>query len=497
MEAFMASSPPLEPVFQSMRPVPSAVEDIHPLTPARGDPNRASVSRPQAEADIQPGSEREPSSVRVLNTSLPHVHTDLMNLRERAKASGEDPDLVIITARPEDAKEEAANAVPEAKYDSSNQPIERPLKEQEATSRALKPHSRSVTGLNNLDRPRPEALTAVKGDEKKADDKRVPITKNKPKKWQFGIRSRNAPYEAMKCIYAALKTIGADWAVLPGTGKDSISEDTDGAPSPSPEYTDGEQTILQSKYAHLPEDYYIPKDPWLIRARILKKGLLMPGEAPSLSAHSSAVSLPAEAQHQMKRHLAELGGYTDEDVANALNPHGDSKHMKQKGYPTSNPSTRPSSSVGDNPSVQEAFTGPGQAIKRSDSGLKVATKQPSDQIGVWVYIDIQLYMLEASTYVVDFKCDGYQNVVLVDPTKEKIKTGLGIHSASNSPATSRPVSGFEDIHPSKEDGGDQHAAETKPYWKPTTRRYKNKEKEISSPFPYLDVASELIAHLAG
>jgi carbon catabolite-derepressing protein kinase len=41
----------------------------------------------------------------------------------------------------------------------------------------------------------------------------VPQKKAKPTKWQFGIRSRNQPLEAIGCIYRALQKLGAEWVV--------------------------------------------------------------------------------------------------------------------------------------------------------------------------------------------------------------------------------------------------------------------------------------------
>jgi hypothetical protein len=224
---------------------------------------------------------------------------------------------------------------------------------------------------------------------------------------------------------------------------------------------------------------------------------------PALSAHNSTVSLPAEAQNQLKKHIEELGGYASEDVAKALNFSGTSGHGKSKPHLGSTHTSRPNSGAGDTPSGQEVFTGPGQPPGWPDGGLCLPNKGPSEQIGVWVFIDIQLYMLETNTYMVDFKCDGYQNVVLVDPSKERNKNPLGNGSTLTSPISSRPSSGFEQMR-SKDslDGmyelgrnADQREI-LEPYWKPTTKRYKNKEKEISSPYPYLDVASDLIAQLA-
>lgn len=76
---------------------------------------------------------------------------------------------------------------------------------------------------------------------------------------------------------------------------------------------------------------------------------------------------------------------------------------------------------------------------------------PSISHGVWVFVDIQLYQLEENNYMVDFKCDGYQNVIRAQGETE---------------------------------------------WHPISKRIKNKEKEVTSPYPFLDVASDLVAQLA-
>jgi len=53
--------------------------------------------------------------------------------------------------------------------------------------------------------------------------------------------------------------------------------------------------------------------------------------------------------------------------------------------------------------------------------------------------------------MVDFKCDGYQNVIRTQGDTE---------------------------------------------WHPISKRLRNKEKEVTSPYPFLDVASDLVAQLA-
>ncbi|KAL2441974.1 Sucrose non-fermenting protein kinase 1 [Exophiala dermatitidis] len=485
LESFMASSPPVEPNFPGFPGSPPASrrnqDDVKPLTPTRGDGHRA--SRTLSETPSFQEEKPRISNVRVLNTSLPHVHEELMQLREKAKSRGEDPDSILHPSQED--KDDSDSPIPEEIKDENGNPIYRSKEEQEATSRALKPHSRSVTGLNTMreGKPRPEGLTTMSQDEKRAA-----ASKPKPRKWQFGIRSRNAPYEAMKCLYAALRAQGADWEVNPWLLPESLpdgEDEKDMIPAPPPELAPGERhTILQQKHSWLSEEYYVPRDPWNIRARVLKSGMLMPGEAPSLSANSSAVSLPAEAQNQLKKHIEQLGGYASDDVAKALGihaPNGSSSKVQSPGEPSTS---------------QQAFTGPGQPMSRPESLSALNKKFPSEHIGVWVFIDIQLYTLESGTYVVDFKCDGYQNVIWHDPRKEREK---GKSSSSNStvasPSASRPTSGFGDLNHASSDPPDEEGSEG--YWKPVSKRYKNVEKEICSPYPFLDVASDLVAQLWG
>ncbi|KAJ9638020.1 Protein kinase [Knufia peltigerae] len=504
LESFMASSPPGEPNFPILTGSPMANgrnfgDDVKPLTPTNGEGHR--TSRAMSETPSIQKEEEKPriSNVRVLNTSLPHVHEELLQIRDKAKARGDDPDMILHPSQ-DPNKDDAESPIPEEIKDEQGNPIYRSKEEQEATSRALKPHSRSVTALNSLrePKPRPEGMTAIPPDEK---DKRPSTSRSKPRKWQFGIRSRNAPYEAMKCLYSALKAQGAEWEVNPWLkvqveGADGEDEQDKG-PAPPVELGPGERhAILQQKYSWLKDDYYVPRDPWNIRARVLKKGMLMPGEAPSISAHSSAVSLPAEPQNQLKKHIEQLGGYASDDVAKALGIKNGDIPGSSKSPHGSAQSTRPSTSMGDlGTQGQESYTGPGQHAVRNDSQSTLNKKLPSENIAVWVFIDIQLYTLESGTYVVDFKCDGYQNAIWHDLKKDKdrIKTP---NSGSNvaSPSNSRPTSGFSD-HRTGSEQWDEGAPEG--YWKPVSKRYRNVEKEISSPYPYLDVASDLVAQLWG
>lgn len=72
--------------------------------------------------------------------------------------------------------------------------------EKAETARRLNPHSKSQIRLDEASK-RPAGMTPV------------PQKKAKPTKWQFGIRSRNQPLEAIGCIYRALQKLGAEWVV--------------------------------------------------------------------------------------------------------------------------------------------------------------------------------------------------------------------------------------------------------------------------------------------
>lgn len=80
---------------------------------------------------------------------------------------------------------------------------EKPLEEQSARARSLKPHSRSIVDLEKLHLEPPEDYAQPRAPPKRS------------RKWQFGIRSRNQPYEAMLCLYKALEAQGGVWEINP------------------------------------------------------------------------------------------------------------------------------------------------------------------------------------------------------------------------------------------------------------------------------------------
>ena len=490
LASFMASSPPggdnylMSPIAQRLKE-----DELKPLTPSSTEPPpRATRTMSETPSVAREVDRPRVSNVRVLNTSLPHVHGEVMQMRSLAKARGEDPDLALQLQQNDEVF-----LLPEEVKDAKGLPVYRSKEEQDATSKALKPHSRSVTNISALQgSTKPEMMTPA-SDDKDASKK----SKRPGRKWQFGIRSRNQPYEAMRCLFLALKEIGAEWEITPASAHDTAPENEEGEAIPqAPELEAGEQhKVLQSRYSFLPADYYIPRDAWSIRARILKKGLLMPGESPG-SAHSSAVSLPNEAKKQLKKHIEELSGYTSEDFANMLGPNGVPPRVKST--IGSESSTRPNSGIGEH--GHDAFTGPASQGSKLGASPDVLLQHghQREKVGIWVFIDIQLYTLESGVYVVDFKSDGYQNVVWHDNTKDQEREKANKTSVVTSPISSRPTSGF-DQHSndaSGTTGSGSSTDESGGYWVPVSKRWRNVEKEISSPYPFLDVASDLVAHLA-
>ncbi|KAL4991946.1 kinase-like domain-containing protein [Aspergillus falconensis] len=305
------------------------------------------------------------SHVRILPTSLPYVHDQLMEQRERERERVRG-----------DLEEQAQAALDEEDPGRAARSPE----EQEATARALKPHSRSIVDLEKLKLEPPEARTAPHQPTRRS------------RRWQFGIRSRNQPYEAILYLYRAIKAQGGIWEMQPADSGTAV-----------PESESGERP-LQTKYPDLPSDHYVPKDLWFIRARLLKEGVHAPGLSSSI--HSSRSDL-----EEMRRRFNISGTAVAEDKT----------------------------------SLGESLTTSGPSSATRDLSISRIS------YGVWVFVDIQLYQLEENNYMVDFKCDGYQNVIRSEGDTE---------------------------------------------WHPISKRFRNKEKEVTSPYPFLDVASDLVAQLA-
>ncbi|KAK3117774.1 Protein kinase [Teratosphaeriaceae sp. CCFEE 6253] len=472
--AFMAQSPPAfhatfpstpmkGPSGGSTRPLPSPLGSID---------NTARHGSNAGQSAMEIGGRSPASTIAILPSSLPDYHAAYM----RGQAS-----------KPSDrSPTDAANATEDAANSNSEPQRPRTKEEQEATARRLKPHSKSSVNLHRNEKPEP--LTAL--PEKAAK-------KSKPTKWQFGIRSRNTPTEAMLAIYKALKKMGAVWEAqsprepgVSGSGEGSPerrnSGGGDGQESPEysdsdpdagtdPEYATHEEQERRRRKRAEQEDgtgggrgrerfgkwndygYSLPEDPWVIHARFKKEGMFPPGVQHPSSTHSSRVDLRAD--DKLRRRSSTMG-------------------------------STPVSQTGSQENF--AMTGPGpQPLSASTSGGGAAGRGwPSPDESVWVYVTIQLYSIEKDSYLVDFKCAGYER--LVRKLAKTVQSMSGSGHLDSSGASLSPVtpddSGYED------DEGDSEEGEDGEMYVGAGRSAE--EKEISSPYPFLDVASRLIVQLA-
>ncbi|KAI2640145.1 protein kinase SNF1 [Xylaria nigripes] len=334
---YFATSPPIADHVEQMRSVSEAMgealpdkgkkreeaaEDVHdvqasPLADSTRSTSTVTSASPRGYV----------SHVGILPTSLPALHSEYL---ERQNA--------VI--------DESLDApVPDAP------PQPRTPEEQQEAARRLKPHSKNIVRLDE-GQGRPQQMTPVAAK------------KPKPVRWQFGIRSRNAPFEALLCIYKALAKLGATWLQDEDSSKDNSEEP--GATKEASRRKRYEGVALEDIDLETfdPVAYYnLPADPWHIRCRWRK----------------------------------------------------DDIRKESVSFGLSNPEA-----------TSEANT------------YVYSVMDKRQQNFVWMNMEIQIYEMEPTVYLVDFKCSGYE-------------------------------------------GADGTMLE---------------EKDVMSPFPFLDMAAKLIMQLA-
>ena len=325
---------------------------------------------------------------------------------------------------------------------------------QAETARRLKPHSRSTIQL--------QTITANASKDPTGVVITTPKTKGNRTKWQFGIRSKSEPLDAIKCLYKALGSMGdCQWQVAeiqqnkPRDGtpypvnvagathltaaESTLSESPekekhhilDGYPAPVNDPSDSsgddnltsesDHTEAQPSYDeesdsendddvninHFPPGY-IPKDPWCIHVRWEKKGMSPPGGITSNSAQSSRIDLHSN-DGSGRRGSLPLGSLS-------------------------------------------STTGSATSVAGAEHLL-----DNFDNTACFVYLDLQIYVLELETYLVDFKCAGYESII-------------GEHKVLNKKG--------EEITEFIGSG------------------YRVADKDVTSPQPFLDLANKLVIHLA-
>ena len=339
------------------------------------------------------------SGIGVLTSSLPQVHCQIMEARKADR----ERQLAERLKKQEEEQGEPMDAN-ETEYFSqlSLGAKQKDVSEEEKSELLSRSnlHSRSTVRMNNI-------IANMSSAEPEQSAERA--KKSKSMKWQFGIRSRNQPLDAMGCIYKALKALGAKWECSPpkGEAKEEHSGPysvniagathlNDAGLSESPEKekrhftdrydgpgededdvntsTESEPIEFQTRVPHvdnsdndianihdIPSGYF-PKDPWNIHVRWLKEGMYPPGTLHPHSAHSSRIDL-------------------NEDVAR-----------------------RRGSIIGSMSSAAGSTTSVGASAPTSQLA-------PGPDSACFVYMDVQLYLVEEGCYLVDFKCAGYEGVV--------------------------------------------------------------------------------------
>ncbi|KAK3325190.1 putative serine/threonine protein kinase [Apodospora peruviana] len=225
------------------------------------DPNMSSA---RSITSTSTGTSPRPyvSKVGILPSSLPAYHKVFME-REKAKAEGI----------------EISGSSPSNNLEPSVEP--RSQADQEETIRRLKPHSRSQLRLDEQNK-RPQGLTPVN-----------PPKKQKPVRWQFGIRSRNAPWEALVCIYKALSKLGAGWIVDEDYDKEHDGDGGDGSDYDGPSI--GRKKTSSGTDVRDPTKVYkLPADPWHIKIRWTTDKLQKHSVASGLSEYGDAMHLARE-----------------------------------------------------------------------------------------------------------------------------------------------------------------------------------------------------------
>ncbi len=451
LQPFLATSPPSWNA--SIPPTP------HLLASPLGEAAEAHVEslstqlnsqqRTTGAANSKPGNDEDTaddgyvSKVGVLPSSLPYYHRQIMAARrkhlEESQAQNQGDPMT---------RTEVENF---GKLSIQTGHKELPRGEQAALASHLKPHSRSTLQLQRI---------TANAAERQESLKEATNKKKAGYRWQYGIRSRNQPLDAVHCIYKALKKQGAEWEVpaeddlhskdrkgpykvnlsgathltsaevhlseSPEKGRHYLARE-DSAETDDSYGVDGAAYSKTQKdddpppYSSKPElnhveevdptvfpPNYLPADPWVIHVRYLVDNMHPQGpNANPSSANSSRLDLSTDGHRG-----SILGSMTSSKAGSATSV----------GAVTAAPSSSTT------PTVDACFC----------------------------YVDIQLYTMEPDTFLVDFKCAGYESAFMV-----------------------------KDDAADAEDGG---------RWVGTG--YRVADKDVTSPQPFIDLTNQLVIQLA-
>ena len=410
-KAFLATSPPAASSMMSpptpMSPMTALVKEHRsqasspvdsPANPTAQTTKGGSPVRTDSEEVSQPFI----SQVGILPSSMPNW----WNAHMEALRSGK------LKEADDGASERASDGASDHGIGEKIQSAE----QQAETARRLKPPGRgSTTALYGIQDPNPEATATAIATAAQKKERRI--------KFQFGIRSKSNPSEAMLVIYSTLLRLGGEWEQLPTRkvpvrfynpakefdhssrrdGSSDSSRDLGRTSSHSRrEGSRGRERDQSDEFSHLgdpkshesdanrsrkkrkPNDlkvYEVPIDPWLVRARFRKDGMAPPGILIYNSARSSLAN------------LTDLSSKRDSG-----NPPSTSGH-----------STRPTSDPQPPSHAHSTHTSLHGSIMRSTTDSM--SSDPRQLESCYVKMDIQIYtMPESKNYVVDFRCPGYGRI---------------------------------------------------------------------------------------
>ena len=360
--------------------------------------------------------------------------------------------------------------------------------------------------------------------------------KTRPTKWQFGIRSRNSPAEAMLAIYKALSAMGAEWEDVkprkpggsngseasPESSSSENEDDPDAATaahrrrawnntsSPSSSAS-REVSRGRSRERYGPWNdwgYSIPDDPWIIHARFRKDGMYPPGVVHASSTHSSRVDLQNLSDAEKERRAARRRSTAESSVTSQSGVVAPSQAQVPLGsssaYAATSAAADPSSYAGPGSAAQSLYGGlsSGRVSVHSLGGSAASTSrhhhhQQPDQ-SVYVYVTIQLYCIEREFFLVDFKCAGYERIHRqlvreVRSSMEGLPGTVGSTVAHGSAEARGEREEWVELGEEEEVGADVEVREREELM--GIGRLQD-EKDVTSPFPFLDVAGRLIIQLA-
>ena len=433
----LLASPLGEAAHNNVEALKTALHDQQRPTSANGQYLSTQVTSTELDQPV----EVQRSGIGILTSSLPTVHAQIMEARKADR----DKQLANRLKRQEAEQGEPLDSNESEYFSKLSLDTKQDTVDAMGMSHFARSslHSRSTLRMNtiiaNMSTTEPESQPAK--------------AKSKATKWQFGIRSRNQPLDAMSCIYKALKAQGAKWECEPPMGTPKGDEHSgpynvnilgathipEGGLSESPEkqkrhYTDQydgvagaerqsgshesepmelrtEQPASDNSDDDIPDINtfprgYLPKDPWHIHVRWLKEGMYPPGTLHPHSAHSSRIDL------------------------------------------TDDVTRRRGSIIGSMSSAAGSATSIGASLANSTTIVP-----GSPESACFVYMDVQLYQVEEGCFLVDFKCAGYEGVVEgINPfTKKTELIGNGLRVT---------------------------------------------DKDVMSPQPFLDLTNQLVIHLA-